>query len=289
MRSIVGSDAGTRHSVSVHARDAVCRQLTILPMLSSPNSLLALKLLFCGLALMVAGRLAQRATGGLDSAEAERVLAAVVAGAFFGSKLFFVLQYPLLAIQLVVRFEWVELWTLAAGYSIPGAVAGAAGGLAITARERCAVLADALTPALLYALLILAVGRHFWSLSEPGHGAPTRSFGLNFGDGALRHPVMWYDAICAALMLWGHRAMARQGVSVPGLRACVLWGAWFGAALLLAFLKPPFGPILLIELVHPRAVLYPPGLTAEQWLCVVAAAVLAWQSVRLMRRVFKAN
>ena len=259
-------------------------------MLSSPNSLLALKFLFCALALMVAGRLAQRATSatsGIDSAEAGRVLAAVVAGAFVGAKLLFVLQFPLLVMQLVIRFESAELWTLAAGYSIPGAVAGAAAGLVVTARERSAALADALTPALLYALLIVAAGRHFWSLSEPGHGAPTRHFGMNFGDGVLRHPVMWYDALGAALLIWGQRALARQGVSVPGLRACVLWGAWFGAALLLAFLKPPFGPMLLIERVHPRAVLYPPGLTAEQWLCVAAAAVLAWQSVRLMRRAFR--
>ena len=78
-------------------------------------------------------------------------------------------------------------------------------------------------------------------------------------------------------------ALARHGVTIPGLRAGVLWGAWFGSALLLAFLKPPFGPILLVEKVHPRALLYPPGLTAEQWLCVFAAGALAWQSVRIMR------
>ena len=248
-------------------------------MLSSPNAVLLLKLLFCMLALIAGGRWAQRAVGGMDSVTVARTFGALLAGAFVGAKLTFVAQFP----GLVVHYEPGKFWMLAAGHSVPGALAGAWAGGLLAARDRTAVLADALTPALLLALLILDAGSHFWSLSEPGHGAPARLLGFNFGDGMLRHPVMWYDAACLGLMLWAHGALARHGVTVPGLRASVLWGAWFGSALLLAFLKPPFGPILLVEQVHPRASLYPPGLTAEQWLCVFAAGALAWQSVRILR------
>ena len=267
------------------------------PMLSAPNVMLALKFLFLCLAFVVGARLAARAAIGLagevrvgaaDVPGAERsqattfagnVLAGVVLGALAGAKIVHAASYP----ELVAIGALSDFWILAAGYSLPGALAGAWIGLILAAPGRAGEWADAFLPAIISMLLIVDAGALIWSLTEPGYGIPARYFGINFGDGVRRHPVMLYDAAFLALMLWGNRVLQRQGWSVDGLRSCVLWAGYFAAALLMAFLKPPFGPVLLLEKIHLRPHLYAPGLTAEQWLCIAVAAGLAVAAIGIFR------
>ena len=267
-------------------------------MLSSPNAILALKLLFFSLAFVVGARLAGRAASGLtgnvrggaaggpggSGSQAEtsagNVIAAVVLGALAGAKIVHAANYPAL---LTVEAPSV-FWVLAAGFSVPGALAGAWLGLMLAAPRRAGEWADAVLPAIIWMLLIVDAGTLLWSLTEPGYGIPARHFGINFGDGVRRHPVMLYDAACLALMLWGNRVLQRQGWDLEGLRSCVLWAGYFAAALLMAFLKPPFGPVLLLEKIHLRPHLYAPGLTAEQWLCIAVAAGLAVAAIGIYRR-----
>ena len=266
-------------------------------MLSSPNAILLLKFLFLCLAFVVGARLAVRAAGGLarqvsgaaagpgangNQAEtsAGNVMAGVVLGALAGAKIVHAANYPaLLAMDASSGF-----WMLAAGYSVPGALAGAWIGLILAAPGRAGAWADAFLPAIISMLLIVDAGAMLWSLTEPGYGIPTRHFGINFGDGVRRHPVMLYDAVLLALMLWANRVLRRQGWSVEGVRSCVLWAGYFAAALLMAFLKPPFGPVLLLEKIHLRPHLYAPGLTAEQWLCIAVAAGLAVAAIDIYGR-----
>ena len=268
------------------------------PMLSAPNVMLALKFLFLCLAFVVGARLAVRAAGdltggvcagaaGVPGAErsqaatfAGNVLAGVVLGALAGAKIVHAASYP----QLLAIDALGEFWILAAGYSVPGGLAGAWIGLILTAWGRTGEWADAFLPAIVAMLLIVDSGTLLWSLTEPGYGIPARHFGINFGDGVRRHPVMLYDAAFLALMLWGNCVLRRHGWTLGGLRSCVLWAGYFAASLLMAFLKPPFGPALLLEKIHLRPHLYAPGLTAEQWLCIVVAVGLAVAAIGILGR-----
>lgn len=266
-------------------------------MLSSPIAILALKFLFLALAFATGARLVAQAVGRFESArgcagsdevgsdqaganqadhlEAGSILAGAVLGALAGAKLVFAASYP----DLWAGAQRHGLWFLAAGFSVPGALAGLWLGLVYAARQRAGAWADALTPAVIAMLLIVDAGATLWSLSEPGYGAAASRWGINFGDGLRRHPVMLYDALLLALMLWANRALQQQGWSMPGLRAGVLWGSYFGTTLLLAFFKPPFGPATLLEKIQLPPYLYAPGLTAEQWLCVIVSAALALASL----------
>ena len=223
---------------------------------------------------------ARSGAGSSAGSSASGVLAGGVLGALAGAKLFFAANYP----ALLANEETGSIWWLAAGFSAPGAIAGAWAGVTLAASHHTGAWTDALTPAVLAMLLVLDAGTSLWSLTEPGYGVPARHFGINFGDGVRRHPVMLYDALCLGAMLWANRALQRQGWSISGLRASVLWGGYFAASLLLAFLKPPFGTVLLLEKIHLRPYVYAPGLTAEQWLCIVAAAALAMVSIRAVWR-----
>ncbi len=235
-------------------------------MLTSLPLVLTLKLLFMLLALAAALRCAGRVDHlrVWQSDEGLHGLAAALAGAMLGAKAGFALQYP----QLVFGFEAGALWTVAAGNSAPGAVAGAAAGLVLALRSRAAVFGVALLPGLFAGLLILDLGAVVWTLSEAGFGAPARRWGVNFGDGVSRHPVMLYDAAAMAGLIWAARVGSGAALS-PGVRISVMGSACFGIWFLLGFLKAPFGPVSMLEAVSPQPAIYRPGFTAEQWLCLL--------------------
>ena len=249
-------------------------------MLSSPLALLVLKLLFAMLAFATALRIVKAAVP-LSSPEGLRGLGGAIAGAAIGAKTGFVLQFP----ALLLGADPPSAWMVLAGMSGPGAVAGAALGLALAGGARAALFAEALLPAMLTAVLILDLGALFWALTESGFGAPSERWGIDFGDGVTRHPVMLYDAGTMLGLIWAARATRAAGGSAM-VRAGMLASACFGCWFLLGFLKPPFGPILLLEAVYPRPVLYAPGLTGEQWLCLAAMLWLgggAWRALPTRR------
>ncbi len=278
-------------------------------MLNSPVAALALKLLFAVLALIVASRFA----GGVAlwrAPEAQRGLGGLLAGALIGAKLGFWLHYP-----GVWLGETASPWFAVSGLSVPGACAGGALGLALAARARAPALADLLMPPALVLLLVLDLGAVTWSLTEPGFGAAAQRWGINFGDGIPRHPVMLYDAMALVALWWAAQRAGTQlvegawpmgatgatadgqgtaggqrtpagpsaGASLaPGLAAAMVGAGCFGVWFLLGFLKPPFGPILMLEAIYPRPALYWPGLTGEQWLCLGALLPLGVFCARRM-------
>lgn len=245
-------------------------------MLSSPLSLLFLKSLFALLALATATRFVKTRSLVL-SPDGLRGLGGALAGAALGAKAGYVLQFP----GLLLAADPHTIWMVLAGISGPGAAAGGAVGLAMVARARAAQLAEALVPAVLAALLILDLGALLWTLTETGFGVATSRFGVDFGDGIQRHPVMLYDACAMLGLLWAARVTRPAGLA-PAVRFGMLASACFGIWFLLGFLKPPFGPTLMLEALYPRPALYPPGLTGEQWLCLVAILWLgvgAWRAL----------
>ncbi len=231
-------------------------------------------MLFALLALAISLRMVN--AGALLSSGANvRSVAGLLAGAAIGAKIGFMLQFPLLPLAADTQTIWMVL----AGNSGPGAFAGGVLGLAVAAGARTGYVAEALLPAVLAAWLILDLGALFWALTEPGFGIATDRWGVDFGDGVGRHPVMLYDAGAMLGLLWAARATRLAG---PGadVRTGMVVGACFGIWFLLGFLKPPFGPLLILEAVSPRPALYPPGLTGEQWLCLVA---IGWIGAKVWR------
>lgn len=241
-------------------------------------AVLSLKLLFSVLALAVGARLVMT-NAALSSESGIRGLAGVLAGTFVGAKIGFLLQYP--AVFLAGGAGWFLPFS---GHSLPGAVIGGWIGLRLVAGAGERAMADALIPGAIATLFIYLLGATFWSLTETGFGAPAPVWGIDFGDGVKRHPVALYGALILLPLLWGARFLSSWKLA-DGIASSVLGCAWFGAAMLLGFLQPPFGAVLLLEQIHPRPALYPPGLSGEQWLCLLAVLVLAVRVWRAQRAV----
>lgn len=253
-------------------------------MMTSPVLVLSLKLLFVLLAvaggLRCAGRVNQARLW--QSEEGVHALAAALAGAVLGAKFGFALQYPQLVLA-VLAGEQGALWIAVAGNSVPGAATGAAAGLMLALPGRAAIFGAALLPGLFASLLILDTGTLVWCLTEAGFGAPARRWGIDFGDGVSRHPVMLYDAAAMAGLIWAARVARDAGLD-PVLRVCLIGGACFGIWFLLGFLKAPFGPVLLLEAVAPMPLIYRPGFSGEQWLSLLVLLGLGWHGVRYGQR-----
>lgn len=251
-------------------------------MLSSPMAVLALKLLFSILALAVGARLLMT-NATLSSESGIRGLAGALAGMFVGAKIGFLIQYP--GVFLSEGAGWLLPFS---GHSLPGVVIGGWIGLRLVAGIAERAMADALIPAAIATLFIYLLGATFWSLTEPGFGAPAQVWGIDFGDGVKRHPVALYGALALLPLLWGARWLSSWKLA-DGIASSALGCTWFGAAMLLGFLQPPFGAVLLLEQIHPRPALYPPGLSGEQWLCLLGVLVLAVRVWRGQRAVLLGN
>jgi len=237
------------------------------------HAALAVKLLFWLLALVVFFRLLARYSR-FAGPQRRRMLGAMVLGALAGSKLVYALIYPgfFLAPQDLVG-DRVLAWL--SGDSIVGALLGGRLALWLADREQGGRSeADGLVTPVTAALLVLSLGGFFWALRGTGFGSPTSlPWGIDFGDGALRHPVMLYEAACLAGLAWiGQRSgIARRE---PGDWARLFLTVYCAMTALTGFLKPPFHPALLLEAVQPRPRIYAFVMTAEQWVATIAVLVL---------------
>ena len=135
-------------------------------------------------------------------------------------------------------------------------------------------MADELVIPVAAVLLVLSLGGFFWALRGTGFGSPTSlPWGVDFGDGALRHPVMLYEAAGLGGLFW--LARVKGGVAlVAGDSARLFLTIYCALTVLTGFLKPPFHPALLLEAVQPRPWVYAFVMTAEQWVATVAVLVL---------------
>ena len=156
------------------------------------HAALAVKLLCWLLALAVFFRLLARHSG-FTGPQRRRLLGAMVLGALAGSKAVYALTYPgfFAAPQDLIGDSALAFLS---GDSSVGALIG--GRLALWFADRQeggGREADGLVVAVVSALLVLSLGAFFWALRGTGFGSPTSlPWGVDFGDGALRHPVMLY-------------------------------------------------------------------------------------------------
>lgn len=171
----------------------------------------------------------------LDDAHRWWMIAAAAAGAVAGSRMLYWLEDPRLTLQ-----NWNNPAFLAGGKTIVGALIGAL--FAVEAAKK--VLGIASHTGDLFALPLcagIAIGRigcFLTGLDDHTAGiATTLPWGVNFGDGVLRHPSQLYEALFALLLLvflWRREKQPhRQGDMFKMFMA-----AYFAFRLLTDFLKP---------------------------------------------------
>lgn len=161
------------------------------------------------------------------------VFAAV--GAALGSKIAYWLYDPATAFA-----SFPDWRALLGGKSIVGALLGGLVGVE-TGKMLAGVrrsTGDLMWPALLVAMLIGRIGCLLTALSDSTAGAPTSlPWGVDFGDGILRHPSPLYEILFLALLgvvLWRHRdSFEREGDAFRAFLA-----SYLVFRLLFDFLKP---------------------------------------------------
>lgn len=195
------------------------------------------------------------------------LVAALVLGAALGSKLAYWLEDPFTAFA-----GFPDLVHLVQGKSIVG---GLLGGLAAVewAKRRLGIIGstgDAFVLPLAVGMAIGRVGCFLGGLADHTYGLPTSlPWGVDFGDGIARHPTQLYEI--GFLAAWTTLVWARRArYSRPG-DAFRLYLAGY-----LAFR-------LLVEQIKPAPVLYWPGVSGIQLLCVAGLAYYSRQLPRLGR------
>jgi phosphatidylglycerol:prolipoprotein diacylglycerol transferase len=203
-------------------------------------------------------------------ADGERNLwlfAAVVLGAAIGSKLAYWLEDP---VQAFAAFP--DLRHLLQGKSIVGGLLGGLAGIEIGKRltgvERST--GDAFVLPLCVGMCIGRIGCFLAGLPDHTYGLPTAlPWGVDFGDGIPRHPTQLYEI--AFLLAWTTLVWKRRPHYTREGDAFRLYLAGY-----LLFR-------LLIEQIKPAPMLYWPGLSGIQWLCLAGLAYYARHLPRLGR------
>lgn len=212
------------------------------------------------------------AGSGWPDARAARNLCAVLVGAFLCSKLVHGVTY---ATSMAGDPFADALLAWLAGDSIVGALLGGRIGLWLADRSDAGRrVADALTTPVIVALLVLACGSVGWALRGAGVGGATDlPWGMDFGDGVARHPLMLYEAVWLCVLAWADRRTAGAPVGAGRRAALVLFG-YFGFIVLAGYLKAPFQGFLLTEAMQPRPRVVAGIMTPEQWLAACAMFAL---------------
>ncbi|MFN0161040.1 MAG: hypothetical protein ACKVQQ_07415 [Burkholderiales bacterium] len=191
-------------------------------------------------------------------------------GALVGSKLLHALTFPTLFFDEPARAVLVA----ASGDSVPGALIGARLALGLVG-ARNGTLSDKLLPGTAIALLVLHLGAALWALRGSDFGAPTMlPWGVDFGDGVARHPVMFYEAVLLG-MAWMTQRWLGRFTTAAGVRTDTFLLVYLASLAVLTYLKPPFRIAALPEIFLPMAYPYAGVATAEQLAILLALVVLA--------------
>ncbi|NDJ15930.1 prolipoprotein diacylglyceryl transferase family protein [Myxacorys almedinensis] len=221
-------------------------------------------LFFEAIAYSVALRLSLRnfRRHGVSPPHRSSIVVGGLAGALIGAKVLVMLQH----IDIFWQHREQFFWLLLQGKTIVGALLGAVIGVEIT--KKILGIKQSTGDAFVYPLILgTAIGRlgcFLTGLSDRTYGIATDlPWGVDFGDGLLRHPTQLYEiAFLLILMIflrvrssktWQHQA--RYPIQSGDLFKFYLI-SYLSFRFLIDFIKPDFHPVL--------------GLTAIQIACLLA-------------------
>lgn len=218
-------------------------------------------LLFEGLGWVGGAVVAYRVRGAPDPAggpgQRQQVLVGAAIGGLLGAKLLFALSDPAV---LGDPTQWL------AGKSVVGALLGGWVGVEVAkARGRIrSRTGDRFVWPIAVGIAIGRVGCFLAGVEDGTHGVVTTSvFGMDLGDGQLRHPTALYDIPAVlGLALVAHARPARR----PG----VVFRRWLGGYLTWRLFTEPLR-------TQPALA---GGLTAIQWACVIGLVALLVDTFR---------
>jgi len=201
-------------------------------------------------------------------ADQDRTLWVVVGaalGAALGSKLAFWAEDPLAAFM-----NFPDWRHLIEGKSIVGGLLGGLVGVELTKKAVGvnASTGDAFVLPLAVGMCIGRIGCFLSGLADHTYGNPTTlPWGVDFGDGIARHPTQLYEIVF--ITVWTavlFRRKSRQTQTGDLFRAYLVGYLLFR---------------LCIDAIKPIPMLYPPGLSGIQWLCIAGLAYYARHLPRL--------
>lgn len=176
------------------------------------------------------------------------VMVGGMVGALLGAKGLVLLQH--------VDLLWLDwqawLWLIPQGKTVVGALLGGLLGVELT--KSWIGLTQSTGDAFVYPLLagtaIGRVGCFLTGLSDRTYGiATTLPWGIDFGDGVLRHPTQLYEigflAVLALVIAWRRQLPYRSG----DLFQLYLVG-YLGFRFWVDFLKPDFHPVLGVSAIQ---------------------------------------
>jgi len=190
------------------------------------------------------------------------LIVACVFGAFFGSK---ILAWLESAPQYWAHRHEVEAWV--GGKTIVGGLLGGWIGVEIAKRlmHITARTGDAFVVPLILGIAIGRIGCFLAGLPDHTHGVATAlPWGVDFGDGIMRHPTQLYEIAIVLAMGMALIFIPRKVLQRPGDRF-----RWF----MLGYLSFRF----FIEFIKPRDIIPLVGLSAIQIASLAGAAVCAIQ------------
>jgi prolipoprotein diacylglyceryltransferase len=194
-----------------------------------------------------------------DSLQRLAIVAGAVAGAAFGSKLIYILDYWTM-LQDLPRSAWLG------GKTVVGGLLFGVFGVELAKKyigwHRST--GDSFVWPVLAGLFLARLGCQFSGGQDLTYGIPTSlPWGWDYGDGIARHPTAFYEMaglIVIALIVRAGPPRAAEGDRFRLFMVCYLLFRF-----LLDFLKPPHGPPIAGLLVPDSYV----GLTAGQWVCLL--------------------
>jgi prolipoprotein diacylglyceryltransferase len=195
------------------------------------------------------------------------VVGAAVAGALVGNRLLYLFEDP-----VALASDWADPTFVLGGKTIVGGLIGGLIAVEWIKRRRGVVVAtgDLLVLPIILGIAVGRIGCFLSGLADRTYGiATTLPWGVDFGDGALRHPTQLYEvAFLVALFALLVRVAGRLSVAGDQFKLFML--AYMTFRLAVDFLKP--GVAI-------------GGLSAIQWACLTVLAYYAPHAPRLISAV----
>ena len=221
--------------------------------------------LFESIAYAVALRLTLRhRSDALTAAQRSSILVGGMVGALLGAKVLVLLQH----IDLLWK-AWLQFLLLGLqGKTVVGALLGGLVGVEVT-KKRIGVqqsTGDRFVEPLIIGMAIGRIGCFLTGLSDRTYGTVTRlPWGVDFGDGLLRHPTQLYEVVflMGLLLVLKARRWPRSGDAFK-----LFMIAYLLFRFAIDFIKPDFHPIW--------------NLSAIQIACLLGLVYYARDAVRLM-------